>query len=78
MSQERLNGLINRLASRAGIVNGTERGNEVRNILGNAMSARFSEGVSDNEGNSSEEENNHRNRVNRNNNRNNNGGGGRG
>lgn len=63
MSQERVNALMNRLARRAALVNGTQAGEEVRKIMGDAMMNTFGDAGSDNEGNSSEEERDYRNRI---------------
>jgi len=79
MSQERVNALMNRLARRAGQVNGPEVAEEVRKMMGNAMVEEFGDAGSDNEGNSSEEEREYNNRTGGNGGRGNGGGrGGRG
>jgi hypothetical protein len=79
MSQERVTALMNRLASRAGLLNGPEAAAGVRGIMNNAMVGQFGDAGSDNEGNSSEEEREYNNRTGGNGGRGNGGGrGGRG
>ena len=79
MSQERVTALMNRLASRAGLLNGPEAAAGVRGIMNNAMVGQFGDAGSDNEGNSSEEGREYNNRTGGNGGRGNGGGrGGRG